>query len=314
MILSVSRRTDIPAFYSDWFYKRVKEGFVYSRNPMNQLQVSNIPINTEITDGIVFWTKNPANMLSRLKELEKFNYYFQFTLNAYSSAIEFHVPRKLQRLNTFKKLSDLIGPECVIWRYDPILLSDDIDVCYHLKHFEQTAKDLSGYARSCVISFIDMYKKTGINMKSTDARVLTIDEVNIIAKEFSGIAKTNNFNLQTCAEEYDLKKFRIEAGRCINHVLFEQMTGKTIKFTKDKNQRELCGCIESIDIGEYNTCLHNCLYCYANQTKVVQKSINHQPNLPLLIGEIKERDVVKDRKIKSISFHQEERNNYQNPR
>lgn len=305
MILSVSRRTDIPAFYSDWFYQRVKEGFVYVRNPMSIHQVSRIPINTDIVDCIVFWTKNPAKMLNRIKELDAYKFYFQFTVNPYSQSLENNVPKKNIIFDVFKKLSDLIGPEKVIWRYDPILLSDEIDLNYHFKYFEVIAKTFSGYTNACTISFVDSYKKTERNLKSTTARELNDIEINKLCMRLSEIAKTNNIVLQTCAENYDLHDYGIVHGRCIDNMLIENIVGYRITSQKDKNQRDECGCISSIDIGEYNTCNHHCLYCYANFNKeLVEKKVrNHDPLSPLLIGNIGEKDIVKDRLASSNRDH-----------
>lgn len=302
MILSVSRRTDIPAFYSDWFYNRIKEGYVYVRNPINKNQVSKVLINKEVVDCIVFWTKNPKKMMKRLSELNGYNYYFQFTVNPYNQEIEKSVPRKKKIFNTFKELSDIISPERVIWRYDPILISKDIDINYHLKFFEVIAKELNGYSNKCVISFIDNYKKTERNIKSIKARELNDVEVNELSKSFAEISKNNNFEIQTCAEKYDLSEFGIKHGRCIDNELIESLINARLKTSKDLNQRNECGCIQSIDIGEYNTCNHNCVYCYANfNRKMVQDRIcQHNPNSPLLIGELKDTDVLNDRKVVSL--------------
>ena len=302
MILSVSRRTDIPAFYSDWFYQRVKEGFVYVRNPMNIHQVSRIPLNTDVVDCIVFWSKNPSPMFNRLNEISSFNYYFQFTLNPYDKSLECNVPKKNKLLDVFKKLSDKIGPEKVIWRYDPILMTDEIDLNYHLKYFEVIANTLKGFTDTCIISFVDRYKKTERNLKSTTARELTEHEIAELSKGLANIANENRLTLQTCAEEYELKQYGISHGRCIDNVLIEKIIGHRIDTHKDKNQRDVCGCISSIDIGEYNTCNHNCLYCYANFNRnLVEKKIKeHNPTSPLLIGDVGEEDVIKERKVTSI--------------
>ena len=167
MILSVSRRTDIPAFYSDWFFNRIREGFVYVRNPMNIHKISKIKLSPDVIDCIVFWSKNPCPMLSRLDELQPYMYYFQFTINPYDMKLEQNVPTKNGIIETFRVLSDKIGPERVIWRYDPIILTDSISMNYHVKYFEELAKRLQGYTYTCVISFLDLYKKTERNISDT---------------------------------------------------------------------------------------------------------------------------------------------------
>jgi len=302
MILSVSRRTDIPAFYSDWFYNRIKEGFVYVRNPMNIHQISKIDINPDVVDCIVFWTKNPKAMLNKIDELNDYNYYFQFTINPYNQQLELNVPRKGGIMEVFQILSEKIGSNRVVWRYDPILLSHIIDINYHKKYFEEIAKRLSSYTTKCTISFIDNYKKTEKNLKGTDSRELLDNEMIILSKELVKIASAYNIEIQTCAEKIDLESVGVKHGRCIDNAIIEDIVGYQIETKKDKNQRSECGCIESIDIGEYNTCPHNCLYCYANFNKdqVSVKRKQHDPLSPLLIGNITDKDTIKERCVASL--------------
>lgn len=302
MILSVSRRTDIPAFYSEWFFNRLRDGFIDVRNPMNIHQVSRVKITPDVIDCIVFWTKNPKAMLARLDELKGYNYYFQFTLNPYDKRIESSVPKKNEIILAFKELSSKIGNNRVIWRYDPILITDVIDVNYHIQYFEELAKRLTGFTNRCVISFVDLYKKTSANTRHLNLREPNEDEIFAIAKAFSKIA--NNFGLEivTCAENIDLQKFGIEHGHCIDQALIEDICGCSIDTRKDKNQRKECGCIESIDIGAYNTCCHGCAYCYANfnDDKVRLQSSRHIKTSSLLTGELQNDDIVKERKVSSL--------------
>ena len=166
MILSVSRRTDIPNYYSQWFYNRIKEGFVYVRNPMNAHQVSRIEITPDVVDCIVFWTKNPEPMMERLEELSAYHYYFQFTLTGYGRDMEPGIPHKREKMiPVFQALSDRIGKEKVIWRYDPIIFSQRYTPAYHLKAFEQIAMALKGFTEKCVISFVDENAKNRKNME-----------------------------------------------------------------------------------------------------------------------------------------------------
>ncbi len=302
MILSVSRRTDIPAFYSTWFFNRIKEGFVYVRNPMNIHQISKIILTPQLIDCIVFWSKNPKPMLSRLKELDAYNYYFQFTINPYDTLLEKYVPKKHDVIDTFKALSDTIGPNRVIWRYDPILFTNTINIDYHKEYFARLIERLHKYTNHCTLSFIDNYKKTERNLKNTSARDLTEQEVLNISQFIAKTASEYNIEVQTCAEKYDLHQFGIIAGKCIDDILISEIAGQTIRVKKDKYQRSECGCITSIDIGEYNTCCHNCLYCYANfnQGKVATQHKLHDPNSPLLIGHVGDDDIIKERKIESF--------------
>lgn len=260
MILSVSRRTDIPAFYSDWFFYRIKAGFVDVRNPMNIHRISRIDIRPSVVDCIVFWTKNPRAMIGRLDELSGYKYYFQFTVNPYDKHIEEEVPLKRSAFDTFRELSDKIGPEKVIWRYDPIFLSDRMDVAYHIRYFEEIAKRLSGFSNRCVISFIDLYKRVQTNTSRLNIREPSDAEIQILAKSFVSIANSYGFIIQTCAEHIDLSGCGIEHGACIDPLLISNIIGScALNVKKDKNQRKECGCVESVDIGEYNTCCHHCV-------------------------------------------------------
>lgn len=302
MILSVSRRTDIPAFYSEWFFNRIKDGFVYVRNPMNRHQISKIKLSPALIDCIVFWSKNPSPMLNKLDLLKDYMYYFQFTINPYNIGMEVGVPKKDTIIETFKQLSEKVGPKRVIWRYDPILLSNEVDIAYHLKYFEVIASRLKGYTTTCVISFVDQYKKTQRNLRNTTARAPHYNEMVLLAIEIVKIATTYGIKVQSCAEEIELVQMGIQHGRCIDNILIEDLLGTKLIVSKDKNQRLECGCVQSIDIGEYNTCSHNCLYCYANYNKdlVNRNQQRHDPLSPLLIGNVELSDVVKERVIKSF--------------
>lgn len=302
MILSVSRRTDIPAFYSDWFFNRLKEGFVFVRNPMNIHQVSKITLKPELIDCIVFWSKNPKPMLNRLDELKDYMYYFQFTINPYDKGFEFGVPRKEGIINTFKELSGKIGHKRVIWRYDPILLTDSMNIDYHLHYFEEIAKRLKGYTDTCVISFVDLYKKTQRNLQDTTAREPSMQEMFELAAKMYLIASKYGITIQTCAEEIALETVGIKHGKCIDNTLIEDLLGVKLVVSKDSTQRKECGCVQSIDIGEYNTCAHGCKYCYANfkDAVVAQNRLAHDPHSPLLIGTLRPDDKVTERKLFSF--------------
>jgi hypothetical protein len=302
MILSVSRRTDIPAFYSEWFFNRLREGFVYVRNPMNIHQVSKIVLSPNVIDCIVFWSKNPRPMLSRLDELKDYMYYFQYTINAYDQKLESGVPKKEGIITTFKELSEAIGPKRVIWRYDPILLTEKMDIQYHVHYFGELAKRLSGYTNTCVISFVDLYKKTQNNLKHTQARELSFNEMLNLATQLFIVAHDYGITIQTCAEEIALESIGIKHGKCIDNALIEDLLGVKLVVSKDPNQRKECGCVQSIDIGEYNTCAHGCKYCYANfkENVVTRNRMAHDPNSPLLVGSLGENDIVKEKKLFSF--------------
>lgn len=302
MIISASRRTDIPAFYNEWFFQRVKEGLVYVRNPFNTKQISEISLLPEDVDCFVFWTKDPANMISKLDLLSDFNYYFQFTLNAYRNDVELNTRSKKEIIATFKELSEKIGKDKVIWRYDPILLNDTYTKEYHYQWFEKFASELKDYTKRCVISFLDNYKKTDRNTKELKLQPLHEENMREIAGELSKIAAKYGLELETCSEGIDLSNVNIKKGKCIDDNVIEEITGKSVNVKKDKTQREVCGCVKSVDIGEYNTCNHRCLYCYANfDYRVVSEHISHYDvDSKLLCSSLKGDEKITKRKEKSI--------------
>lgn len=302
MIISASRRTDIPTYYSEWFMNRIREGYALARNPMNAHQVSRISLSPEVVDGIVFWTKNPAPMLDKLPQLKDYMYYFQFTLNAYEQDVEAGVPLKHKYIvPTFQRLSEMIGPERVVWRYDPILLSDKYTFDYHVKYFELLAKKLASYTQKCTISFLDMYVKTERNVAGLNIQPWTLELQDAMAKSLAEIAHSYGLELETCAEGIELEKYGIKHAHCIDGELFAKLLGCPLKVGKDKNQRKECGCVDSVDIGAYNTCRNGCRYCYANfNAKMVQNNQQrHNPLSPLLLGELQPDDKVTERKMTS---------------
>ena len=301
MILSVSRRTDIPAFYSDWFLKRLEKGYLLVKNPFNSKQISKISLSPSLVDCIVFWTKNPLPLIDRLKEIDrlKYNYYFQFTLTSYDTNIEKNVPPKKEIIKCFQILSKKIGKEKVLWRYDPILLTQKYNIEYHVKWFEYIAKKLEGYTNKCIISFIEMYKKCERNLKSAKIIKLENSDKIQIASKLSNIAKKFNIAMESCAQDILLENYGVKAGKCIDDKLISKICNCTVSAKKDKSQRHECGCVVSIDAGAYNTCQHNCKYCYANHTeKLALKNFNtHNSNSPLLIGQLTGNEKITERKM-----------------
>jgi hypothetical protein len=298
MIISASRRTDIPAYYSEWLLNRIKEGYVCVKNPMNVHKISKINLSPDVVNCIVFWSKNPKPMLDKLWLLKEYAYYFQFTLNPYDRDIEASLPNKNEILETFKRLSDTIGPQKVIWRYDPVLLNEKYTVSYHTDKFYEFAVKLKGYTEKVTFSFIDFYKKITENIKIAKIYEINGEEKSIIADNFSRIAIENNFCIATCAEDVDLSEYNIERAKCIDDRLIAKIIRHDFVAKKDKNQRRECGCVGSIDIGEYNSCSNGCIYCYANHNKntVLNNFNKHDSLSPLLIGKIADSDTVNERK------------------
>lgn len=308
MIISVSRRTDIPAFYWNWFAERLREQFVLVRNPLNFHQVSRVALQPEVIDGMVFWTKNPAPMLGQLSVLAPYVYYFQFTLNAYGQEIESNLPTLRQRIKTFQRLSELVGPARVIWRYDPILLGSGYDLDYHSTAFTELAAQLSGSTRKCIISFLDYYPKINRRLQALQLTGLTAAEQRQLAHRLATIARRYDLALETCAEKLELADLGIGHTRCIDTELLGRLGGCRLTVVKDKNQRHECGCAFSIDIGAYNTCLRGCCYCYANhsQAQVQKQAVLWDSSAPLLCSTLRGDDKVTERKMQLLRQAQTE--------
>lgn len=273
------------------------------RNPMNAHQVSRIELSPEVVDCIVFWTKNPAPMLDRLDELSAYSYYFQFTLTGYGKDVEPGVPHKReQMIPVFQRLSDKIGSKRVIWRYDPILFTEKYTPEYHLKAFARIAGALNGYTHKCVISFVDTYAKNKKSMQAVKAYGLSDAELMEFAQKLSGIARSDNIAVGSCAENIDLSRCGIVHNCCIDKNLIEDITGYKINVGKDQNQRPECGCVESIEIGTYNTCKNGCIYCYANsgQDSVLKTNGLYDTASPILCSRLTGEDRVSRRKVKSL--------------
>jgi len=249
---------------------RLKERYVDVKNPINKNQISKISLEPDDVDCIVFWSKNPKPLLGKLQFLGEYAFYFQFTLNPYDSDIETGLPPKKEIIETFKKLSEKIGPQKVIWRYDPVLLNSRYTVAYHIDKFNEIACQLKNFTEKVIFSFIDFYRKISVNVKTHGITEITADEKNTLAGNFSGIAKENSFLIDTCAEDIDLSEFNIGRGKCIDGTLIAKITGRDFSVKKDKNQRVECGCAASVDIGEYNSCTNGCIYCYANCGKNIK--------------------------------------------
>ncbi|MFR5875545.1 MAG: DUF1848 domain-containing protein [Eubacterium sp.] len=300
MIISASRRTDIPNYYSDWFFNRIKEGYLYVRNPMNIHQISRISLSREVIDGIIFWTKNPSNMLNRIDEIDNYPYYFQFTLTSYGKDIEPNVPSKKDMIiPCFQTLSKQIGRERVVWRYDPILITKKYTVEYHIKFFKNLVEKLSDYTEKCTVSFLDSYKNIRSNMNKYGIIVPNESQRDEIIISFKEIALKAGIFVDTCSEKYN--KFDVPHASCIDKKRIERIGNYSLNVSKDTGQRDACGCASSIDIGAYNTCKNGCVYCYANfSNKMVKNNSNkHNPNSPLLYGEVMENDVIIEKKMKS---------------
>lgn len=276
MIISASRRTDIPAFYSDWLMHRLREGFAHIPQSGRMHQVD---LQPGAVDALVFWTRNGAPLLPHLPELDKrgYAYYFQYTLTGYSRALEPSVPQLGRAIDTFKQLSAHVGPGRMVWRYDPILFSASLTQTYHLQQFEMIAQQLAGTASRVVISFADLYAHTVQNLReSTGELYVDMAKVPKTCLSFSAklaeLAHRYGFEIQACAESLDLTSVGIQPTKCVDDKLLAKEFGRKVTEAKDYAQREACGCVKSIDIGAYNTCLHGCAYCYATRDHALAKT------------------------------------------
>jgi len=270
MIVSVSRRTDIPAFYADWFFNRLRAGYADTANPMNPHRISRVPLTPECVDGFVFWTKNPAPMLPRLDELRDYAYYFQFTVTPYADDVETQIPSKQNSIiPTFRALSARIGRTRVVWRYDPILISEKYTVDYHIRYFRRLCDRLADAADTCTLSFLDAYRRLWGRFRTLGIAVPTETQTEYLMGAFSGIAGEYGITLNTCAETADLSRYGIGHAACIDGKRLSRIAGVPIAAARDKNQRPACGCAASVDIGTYNTCQNGCVYCYANYSRAL---------------------------------------------
>jgi DNA repair photolyase len=315
VIVSASRSTDIPAFYADWFVERWKKGYVKWTNPFNGVPLY---VSFKNTRAVVFWSKNPRPMLKHLDFLDIHvkNYYFQYSLNDYEKeGYEGNVPPLDKRIETFITLSEKIGKDKIIWRFDPLLLTEQIEVNELLVRVKNIGDQLVNYTNKLVFSYADIreYSKVANNLKKAQIPYREFSPGNMI--EFAeGLCKINKswkLELATCAEKVPLEKYGITHNKCIDDDLMIKLfrhDKKLMEFLgvkylqtdifntdkpqkekklKDKGQRADCGCMISKDIGQYNTCPHECVYCYANTSKEIArknyKTFKENPNMDTIV-------------------------------
>ena len=294
MILFASGRTDIPAFYSNWFINRVKAGFVDVRNPFNQKLVSRIYFSD--VDMIMFCSKNPLPMINKL-DILKVPVLFHVTITPYGKDVEPNIPDKRLIIDGVKKLSLVLSIDNVVVRYDPIFLSDKYNVDYHIRAFDKLCKNLNGYVNKIIVSFMDEYKNVRSNKNILKYRAFTREDYKKIGEAFSKSAHDNGMSVQTCFEDEDLTQYGFVKGECLSHELAYILTGKKFKSSNVRKEKK-CECVQMVDIGDYNSCMHMCKYCYANyDEKAVSNNFErHDDNSSLLIGSIQRDDVIKVRK------------------
>ena len=290
MIISASRRTDIPAFHMEWMMNRLRAGYCLVRNPMVANVVYRIDLDPKNVDAIIFVTKNPAPVIPHLKEIASMGHLalFQVTITPYGRDIEPEVPFKADVADAFKTISERIGADRMIWRYDPIILNDRMGVDYHRRKFELLCRELEGYTHRCTFSFLEMYGKLH---DRSELRSITFAEMDAMAEMMVPIAERYGMKLSYCCAKHDLSRFGIEPRGCIDR---QMMRSLNIPFEEmDSPLRDGCRCVKNIDIGSYDTCLHNCIYCYANRRNKEQRRMkDYDPEGEMLYGSLSPEDTV----------------------
>lgn len=312
MILNTGSRTDIPAFYSDWFYHRISEGFVFVRNPYYPTQVTRYRLEPSVVDCLVFCTKNPAPMLPQLPRLDTFQQFWFVTITPYDTDVEPYVPPVDEVTASFRTLSDYLSRKAdfaranpnIGWRYDPIFLSEKYTLDFHLTAFQDMCEKLAGYTSHCVISFIDLYEKTKKNFHGV--KPVGTEEQEIITRSFVQIGEKYGIAIRTCNENTQLARFGADVRGCMTQEVIERAIGCTLDMPKKPQARPACACLLSNDIGMYNTCGHGCLYCYANYDRdtVKKNLLQHDPASPFLIGNAFPEDVIHEAKQEKFATGQ----------
>lgn len=291
MLINISGRTDIVNHYSEWMFKRFEEGYVLSRNSLFTNSVRRYELTPDKVDCIIFGSKNFAPVLERIHEItEKFHTYFYYTITAYGKDVEPGVPDIETSIETFLKLSQIVGGNRIAWRYDPILLTKNYTIETHFKTFEKIAERLAGNFDRCIFSFVEMYKKHEVNFP--ELIPFTEEDKDLIAEGIGRIAMKYGFILQTCGPEENYAGYGINTSGCVTLDILGKANNLEFRNLKHKGFRKGCHCMESRDIGAPNSCPNGCKYCYANKNAELPRENFrlHDPDSPLLIGHLKETD------------------------
>lgn len=293
MILNTGGRTDTVQYYTDWLLRRFEEGYVLTRNPLFPSKVQRYELSPDKVDCVVFCSKNYRPILPRLREItDSFPTYFHYTITAYGKDIEPGVPSIKESMETLIDLSRLVGKQRIAWRYDPVLLTKEYTIERHLETFEEMAGVLAPYIDRCIFSFVEMYKKLETNMP--ELIPLSQEDMNTLAKGLGSIAQKYGIHIQTCGTNGDYTPYGIHSSGCMTLDILGNANGIVFKNLKHKGLRQGCHCIESRDIGAYDTCLNGCKYCYANKNpkKAFENYKYHDPSSPLLLGHVKPEDTI----------------------
>ncbi len=291
MIVSASRRTDLPAFYAEWFMSRVRAGFCEVPNPFRRGQVTRVSLNPAEVDAVVFWTRNPLPLLPHLKELDRLGlrYVFLVTILGYPPELDPGCLPPARAVQAFQRLSEHLGPDRVTWRYDPLILTPTTDADWHRRQFAELARKLQGHTRRCKLSLVDLYAKLGPRLRALQGTPHQFGPApldGVLLRDLAGLARQQGIEPESCAETEDLRPFGIPPGRCIDADLLNTLFGTRIPSRKDPGQRPSCGCAASRDIGMYDSCPAGCSYCYAVRDFAVARRHRqaHDPLAPRMLG------------------------------
>lgn len=307
MIINTGNRTDIPAFYAEWFLNRLREGYVCARNPYRPDQVTRFRLNPAVVDLLAFCTKDPAPLLTlsdrrpdAAASLGAFRQFWFVTITPYGREIEPGVPDRFTVMDSFRELSRRVGTARIVWRYDPVFLSEEYSLEFHLRVFEEMAAYLEGYTEQVVVSFIDLYEKTKRNFPEV-LEVRRADRL-MLGEAFCGAARRHGMRLHTCLEGNELARFGADTTGCMTKEVIERALEEELRVPPGTAPaREGCRCLLGSDVGAYNTCRHFCRYCYANYDReaVLLNTRAHDPSSPLLIGRIGPDDEVREARQES---------------
>lgn len=301
MLINASERTDIAQYYSEWLMNRVREGWALSRNPVVPNRVIRYRLSPDVVDCIVFCTKNPEPMLRHLPELRErgFSLFFYVTITSYGREIEPRVPAYHRVIESFQRLSETLGRDCVGWRYDPVMVFEGYTAEHHLRAFDEMAAALAPYTNFCIFSFVQLYQKLARTFPTL--RPVSDADKAILLAGMGETARRYGLRLQTCGDAHDYTAYGIERSACISQPVIERAIGRELAAPRPRPSRPGCGCLPSGDVGAYDTCPNGCRYCYATRDRetALEHYRRHDPRSPLLFGGLTALDEVVDARQES---------------
>ncbi|MBO4334654.1 MAG: DUF1848 domain-containing protein [Desulfovibrio sp.] len=302
MIVNASGRTDIPAFYAEWLMQRVEAGWFYSRNPRYPSQVLRYELDPRYVDVLMMCSKNWGPMLPYLPRLrQRYRLVVHATITAYGTDLEPMVPPMDEACEYLLELSSLLGSRCVVWRYDPLVLTERYTPREQLATFDHLAARLAGKVSLCIFSFIEMYSKVMRNFPN--ARAPSALEREQLASGLAQIAGKRGLILQSCGTEQDFSHLGIRASGCASAQRLGEAAGCVLKNNGRKGgERRGCRCMDWRDMGAYDTCPHGCRYCYANNNHSLAKKRwqTHDPSSPMLCDQLRPGDQVRQGRMPSL--------------